>query len=558
MVGHGRYTVIRKLADGGMAEIFLAKQQGSQGFEKTVVLKRIHSALVADEQYRNMLIDEAHISMTLSHNNIVQVLDLGQAGGRYFLALELVDGWDLGRLLHRASLANIALPTSIALYVVSQVCRALEYAHSKTGENGRPLGIVHRDVSPQNVLISEQGEVKLADFGIAKAKRKRDQTDGGVVKGKIAFMSPEQANGRDIDARSDVYAVGTLLYMLTTGQRPYDGPTDLEILLRVQKGEYTPPEKVHKDLHPHVATVIGRAMAFDPSNRYPSAHHMLVDIESVLRSSFGSPGQTELKGWLDKLSQVDGEPPISQTAPPPSRTTSVLRSATEFELDDEPITEGPRGGTGGTGRNTRPTVNERGSVAHDTTSLQDLRASQALLADEGPPVIRNTHQRSSNRFMVAAIVIVGAAVGGWVFLASGKPTEPAPTANEKAAAPIARPAQAPKIHTLPSSEPAPAAEPEPAPEPEPVHRAAHGPRPANAVPTQAWRRGDEVPELIEGAEPAAPEATPAPPAQAEPKSEEPATPEPAPEKKDEPAAEKPAAEKPAAEKQTIEDPFADP
>jgi eukaryotic-like serine/threonine-protein kinase len=552
MVGHGRYTVIRKLADGGMAEIFLAKQQGSQGFEKTVVLKRIHSALVADEQYRNMLIDEAHISMTLSHNNIVQVLDLGQAGGRYFLALELVDGWDLGRLLHRAALANIALPTSIALYVVSQVCRALEYAHSKTGENGRPLGIVHRDVSPQNVLISEQGEVKLADFGIAKAKRKRDQTDSGVVKGKIAFMSPEQALGREIDARSDIYSVGTLLYMLTTGQRPFDGPTDLEILLRVQKGDYTPPDTVHTGLHPHVAAVIGRAMAFDTANRYPSAHHMLVDIESVLRSSFGSPGQTELKGWLDRLNEVDGEPPISQSAPPPSRTTSVLRSASEFELD-EPVTEGPRVGAQGTGRNTRPTLNERSGVAHDTTSLQDLRVSQSLLADEGPPAIRNTQRASSSRFMVAAIIVtIGAGLGGWLWLSSGTPPAATPTVTDKPAATRTRPAPAPKIQALPSSEPV--AEPEP--EPQPAPRSAPAARAAAPAATRTWRRGDDVPALLEGApaEQPAPAAPAAPePAAPEPAAPEPAAPDPAPEKQPEPT---PA---PApAEKQAIEDPFADP
>jgi len=540
-----------------MAEIFLAKQQGSQGFEKTVVLKRIHSALVADEQYRNMLIDEAHISMTLSHNNIVQVLDLGQAGGRYFLALELIDGWDLGRLLHRAALANIALPTSIALYVVSQICRALEYAHSKTGENGRPLGIVHRDVSPQNVLISEQGEVKLADFGIAKAKRKRDQTDNGVVKGKIAFMSPEQALGREIDARSDIYAVGTLLYMLTTGQRPFDGPTDLEVLLRVQKGDYTPPDSVHAGLHPHVAAVIGRAMAFDTANRYPSAHHMLVDIESVLRSSFGSPGQTELKGWLDRLNQVDGEPPISQSAPPPSRTTSVLRTASEFELD-EPITEGPRAGTEGTGRTSRPTLNERSGVAHDTTSLQDLRVSQSsLLADEGPPAIRNTKQASSSRFMVAAVIVtIGAGLGGWLWLSSGKPPAPLPTASDKPAATRTRSAQSPKIQALPASEPVAEPEPEPAPEPQSAPRsppAARAPAPAAA---RAWRRGDDVPALLEGPAPEQPSpAEPAAPAPAapEPAAPEPAAPDPTPEKAPDPAPE------PApAEKQAIEDPFADP
>ena len=223
VVVHGRYTVVRKLAEGGMAEIFLARQHGSEGFEKPVVLKRIHTAFYADEQFRNMLVDEAHISMGLHHNNIVQVLDLGRAGGRLFLVLELVDGWDLARVLDRAQTAERPLPPGIGLYIIAEVCRALSYAHSRTRPDGEPMGIVHRDISPQNVLISEQGEVKLADFGIAKALTRRDRTATGVVKGKVAFMSPEQAHGQALDARSDLFSLGTLLYLVTTGRAPVRG-----------------------------------------------------------------------------------------------------------------------------------------------------------------------------------------------------------------------------------------------------------------------------------------------------------------------------------------------
>ena len=213
MAKHGRYNIVRRVADGGMAEIFLATQLGREGFQKPVVLKRIHSTIYADPQFRNMLIDEAHISMSLTHSNIVQVLDLGVAAGRYFLVLELVDGWDLGRVLQRAATAGTPLPRELGLYVIAEVCRALAYAHGKT-DGQRALGIVHRDVSPQNVLLSEQGEVKLTDFGIAKAMNKREQTGTGVVKGKVAFMSPEQAMGKPIDARSDLFSLGTMLYLL--------------------------------------------------------------------------------------------------------------------------------------------------------------------------------------------------------------------------------------------------------------------------------------------------------------------------------------------------------
>src|SRR5258706_2196784 len=226
MARHGRYTIIGKLADGGMAEIFSAVQHGAEGFEKPVVLKRILTQFSADPQFRNMLLDEGHISMTLQHSNIVQVLDLGVAGNRTFLVMELVDGWDLERILQRAYAAGMAWPPALALYIATVVCRALAYAHAKT-RGGKPLGIVHRDISPNNVLISEQGEVKLADFGIAKAQQKREKTAAGVIKGKVAYMSPEQALGVAIDRRSDIFSVGSLLYRMMTDRLPFDAQTDL-------------------------------------------------------------------------------------------------------------------------------------------------------------------------------------------------------------------------------------------------------------------------------------------------------------------------------------------
>lgn len=315
MAQHGRYTVVRKLANGGMAEIFLASQQGHEGFQKPVVLKRILGAIYADPQFRNMLIDEAHISMSLTHSNIVQVLDLGLAGGRYFLVLELVDGWDLGYVLQRARAVGFPLPAGLGLFIVTEVCRALAYAHSKTGADGHPLGIVHRDVSPNNVLISEHGEVKLADFGIAKAMNKRAHTETGVVKGKVAFMSPEQGLGKPIDGRSDVFSLGTLLYVVSVGVKPFDAPTDLETLLRVQRADFKPPSRVRPDLGPEIESVITRAMRFLPDERYQTADQMLLDLERLLRSLHGGVGQTELKQYLAELGRRDGVPPIGRAQP---------------------------------------------------------------------------------------------------------------------------------------------------------------------------------------------------------------------------------------------------
>jgi len=311
MAAHGRYTILGKLADGGMAEIFLAVQHGAEGFEKHIVLKRILTPYSADPQFRNMMLDEAHISMSLQHSNIAQVLDLGVAGGRYFLALELVDGWDLERILQRAHAAGIVWPNALSLYVIACVCRALAYAHAKS-RDGRPLGIVHRDISPNNVLISDQAEVKLTDFGVAKAQRKREQTAAGVIKGKVAYMSPEQALGTTVDKRSDIFSVGSMLYRMVTEKLPFDAGDDMEQLLRVQRAEFTPPEQVKPTVGPGVAGIIMRAMRLAPSERYQSAEEVLVDVERVLRNEFHSAGQTELKLWLEQLARRDSAPTISK------------------------------------------------------------------------------------------------------------------------------------------------------------------------------------------------------------------------------------------------------
>jgi serine/threonine-protein kinase len=339
MASHGRYTILGKLADGGMAEIFLASQHGAEGFERPIVLKRILTQFSADPQFRNMLLDEAHISMSLQHSNIAQVLDLGMSGGRYFLALELVDGWDLERVLQRANAVGMVWPAALALYVTACVCRALAYAHAKT-RDGKPLGIVHRDISPNNVLISDQGEVKLTDFGIAKAQRKREQTAAGVIKGKVAYMSPEQAIGGVIDKRSDIFSVGSMLYRLLSGRLPFEADNDMESLLKVQKADFEPPEKVKPTVGPAVSAIIMRAMRLAPSERYQTADEMLADVERSLRTDFHSAGQTELKLWLEQLARRDNAPSIGKQKL--MDTSGVIRDAvdtdlsagTSFELDD--------------------------------------------------------------------------------------------------------------------------------------------------------------------------------------------------------------------------------
>jgi serine/threonine protein kinase len=309
---HGRYTILKKIADGGMAEIFLATQSGAEGFARTVILKRILPAFSGDLHFRNMLVDEAHIAMSLNHSNIVPVLDLGESNGRYFLVLELVDGWDLATIFLRANKADFPLPPGLALHITGEVCRGLSYAHSKKSGDGKPLGIVHRDISPQNVLVSDQGEVKVTDFGIAKALGKRERTQTGVIKGKLDFMSPEQASGAPLDASSDIFSVGAMLYLLTTGKRAFEAPSDLEALLKVQRAEFVAAERVNPALSPQIGGIISKAMQERPSQRYRTAEEMMLALEEVLRNEFSSVGQSDLKRWLGELGKRDRAPTALQ------------------------------------------------------------------------------------------------------------------------------------------------------------------------------------------------------------------------------------------------------
>jgi len=300
------YRVLRKIASGGMAEIFLAVQVGVEGFQKHVVLKRILPSLAEEPSFVRMLLDEAHIASTLNHGNLVQVLDLRHSGSEYFLVLEFVDGWSLEQVRRRAQKAKLKLPLPLALGIVGALCRALAYVHSRT-RDGRPLGIVHRDVTPQNVLLSAEGEVKLADFGIAKAAfGKREKSATGVIKGKFAYMSPEQAAGEELDHRSDLFSVGTVLYLLTTGKKPFDGATDLDVIVQVRKGKYEKPSSFVRDFNPDVERLISRALRVNRNTRWQTAQQMADRIDAILRELGQPSGPAALKRWLENLSGRDG------------------------------------------------------------------------------------------------------------------------------------------------------------------------------------------------------------------------------------------------------------
>jgi tetratricopeptide (TPR) repeat protein/tRNA A-37 threonylcarbamoyl transferase component Bud32 len=302
----GKYQLLESIARGGMAEVFKAKAHGVEGFEKILVIKRILPELSRNPQFVEMFINEAKIAVTLSHANIVQVFDLGRADETYFIAMEYVAGLDLATLLRRGKRHARPIPQELAVYVISELAKGLDYAHRRRDAQQRPLGIVHRDVSPQNVLLSWEGEVKLTDFGIAKARTTvADETEAGTVKGKYAYMAPEQAAGREIDARADLFATGVVLYEALTGISPFQAQSAYDTLERVRKGIYRPLEDVLPAVPEDLAAIVRRALAYAPDERHPNASRLYEDLLQFLYASGRRVGAHDLAEYIAEVRALE-------------------------------------------------------------------------------------------------------------------------------------------------------------------------------------------------------------------------------------------------------------
>lgn len=268
-----------------MAEIFLARAQAIHGFEKHVVLKRILPQHASSDDFIRMFLAEARLAATLHHPNIVQVYDIGEEGGTYFFTMEYIQGQDLRRLVRAARRKQTPIPLAHILHIIMGMAGGLHHAHEKVGTDGRPLGIVHRDVSPSNVLVTYEGDVKVVDFGIAKAAAAQVSTIAGTLKGKIPYMSPEQCRGEVVDRRSDIFSIGTLLWELTTGKRLFAGENEFAILNRVAKADVPPPSSVRPEYPPELEAIVMRALSVDADNRYPTAIDLQIDLEDFAREA---------------------------------------------------------------------------------------------------------------------------------------------------------------------------------------------------------------------------------------------------------------------------------
>ncbi len=304
----GKYTLLRKLAVGGMAELYLALQKSVAGFEKLIVVKRVLPRLAQDETFIEMLLQEAKIAATLNHPNVAQTYDVGFAEGDYFIAMEHVHGEDLRQIVRQMKKKRTRVfPLENTLAIVLGCCKGLAYAHEKRDFDGEPLEIVHRDVSPQNILVTFTGDVKLVDFGIAKAAGQGEE-EGGKLKGKVPYMSPEQAQAFPLDRRSDIFSLGVMFFELTTGKRLFRGRSEHETLKKIVEGSYPTPRSINDLLDERLEAIIMKCLAQDVDDRYQHAAELQADLEAFIREERLVVSTLSLGEWMrdlfdDKLAQ---------------------------------------------------------------------------------------------------------------------------------------------------------------------------------------------------------------------------------------------------------------
>jgi tRNA A-37 threonylcarbamoyl transferase component Bud32 len=393
----GKYRLLEPLASGGMADVWRAETTGAAGVVKEVALKLVRGEHEARSEFVRMFVEEARLASRLGHANIVQVFEFDEVDGRYYIAMELVRGRSLGRVAERARELGLRLGLPRSVHVGAEVARALAYAHRLAGPDGAPLGLVHRDVSPHNVLVSFEGEVKLADFGIARAMSRAGLTEPGTVKGKLAYMAPEQARGGPLDGRADVFALGVVLWELCAGRRLFARDSDAATLAAVLDGPPpSPPSAWNEAVSPELDAVILGALERDPAARTASAQELATALGRVLLSLARSPEDWDLRALMHQLwpEGAIAAPPTSEptrvrsrgAADAPAAEAEAIAAAKAVEEQAARL-DGPR-----------DEVEERGGRWTETSDVPTRTA-----AIERPP-------RRRRRARAAALAVIGVVV----------------------------------------------------------------------------------------------------------------------------------------------------
>ncbi len=282
MTSREKYRVIRKIDSGGMAEVFLGEAESLEGFKKRVAIKRVLPHLVENRKFLAMFLDEARLSIRFNHANVVQTFDIGRSGNTYFVVMEYIDGTNLKSVMEDLRRRGEKIPVELAVFIGIEICRGLAYAHGFCDQSGKPLEIVHRDVSPPNILLSRQGEVKIVDFGLAKATSQLETTDPGVVKGKFAYLSPESARALPVDHRADIFACGIILYEILTSKRLFLGENDVQTVELVRHAQIPSIASYNPDVPESLETIVRKALAADPQDRFQGCNELAETLAGFL------------------------------------------------------------------------------------------------------------------------------------------------------------------------------------------------------------------------------------------------------------------------------------
>jgi len=446
-----RYTITERLDHGGMAEVFRGVAESMQGFKKSVAIKRILPNLTKNQKFVSMFLDEARLSLFLQHANIVQVFDISKTpDNAYFLVMEYVDGCNLKALIERSKQKGRRIEVAHTIYMMMECCKALNYAHNvENPETGEPLGIVHRDISPPNILLSKNGEVKLVDFGLAKANSQIESTDPGVVKGKFSYLSPEAASGLDVDHRADIFAVGIILWEMFTGRRLFFGETDYQTVELVRQARVPSIAALNPEIEPDLEAVVRKALAREPDERYQSAadladalaqylfsRRMKVtsrDIQTLVRDTqmemmrkrSAEPKESLIDALInDEIgkmnSLVEGEEASGGAAGSgaegsmsldPSAFVDTSGWADQLQSQQQPARQ-PRQ------RPTRPPANEPHRPNHPTPAPGDVASLEQMLEGGDRTGLHGKADKKPNwtLIIIVMIVLMGGAAAAVVFL----------------------------------------------------------------------------------------------------------------------------------------------
>jgi serine/threonine-protein kinase len=440
-----RYELLCPIAEGGMASVWIARQTGKHGFQKLVAIKTVLPKYAAEEHFQRMFVDEAHIASRIEHVNVTQILDVGEQSGVTYLVMEYVDGDSLTKIQKALQKDGVAIPQGVALRVMADVCGGLQTAHELRDAGGELLGVVHRDVSPQNVLVSTKGVAKLIDFGIAKARdRLAGETNTDTMKGKIRYMAPEQALGLAVDRRADIWAVGSVLHFLLAGKPPFEGDNDVQTILLLTNSRS--PPALPSSVHPAVAAVVRRALQHESEERFATAAEMQAAIENAMVEAKVPTTTSAVAAFLEE--HVGGRAQRRREA-----IELGLKAASEREKYADMM---------------KSNADADGSGSHSPVGLRASAILAAAMSDPPPPgssslqatlgpaaVAVRARRKSRSPTVTIAAVVAGVALGfACLFVLRRSPTHPATAAPVDSAATIAT--TSPSSSSLPQAS-APAA-----------------------------------------------------------------------------------------------------